>query len=76
MRHGQSLTDMLWDFVAEDSTGASLRHAAVRLLRPGVEDWDAERPWRRTQAWHYLRRPLRLARKWGRRLAYRPPPIA
>jgi hypothetical protein len=76
MRFHQSLGEMVWDFAAEDSPGAAARHAAVRLLRPGVEDWDPDRPGHGTRALDYVRRPLRLVRKWGRRLGRRVTSIA
>ena len=54
-----------WRVCSEDRVPAALSHLAVRLLRPGPEDWAALQLPDRLHWLYWPLRPVRLALKWG-----------
>ena len=44
----------------EDTAAENLAHAAVRLVRPGPDDWEALDLPSRLEGLYYLTRPFRL----------------
>ena len=64
----RDLVTMARRFICEDTVNATLRHMAIRISRPGEEDWEGVSLPRGLEWLHYVLRPGRLAIKWAKRL--------
>ena len=64
----REIADLLWKFATEDSLWRTLENLGVRLLHPGLGEWQVVEL-RPSLRWLYFAlRPLRLTVKWSRRL--------